>query len=64
MAEMRTCDLASVMAECRWATAARAAGLGRVLLGLAEFGHGGGQGDELGDERDGHQRSVAGQVPG
>jgi hypothetical protein len=52
------------MAECRWATAARAAGLGRVLLGLAEFGHGGGQGDELGDERDGHQRSVAGQVPG
>ena len=38
--------------------------LGRVLLGLAQFGDGGGQGNELGHERDGHQRVVARQVPG
>ena len=38
--------------------------LGGVLLGLAQLGDGGGQGDELGHERDGHQRVVAGQVPG
>jgi len=38
--------------------------LGSMLLGLAKLGDGSGQGDELGHERDGHQRVVASEVPG
>jgi hypothetical protein len=38
--------------------------LGGVLLGLAQFGDGGGQRDELGYQGDGHEGVVAGQVPG
>jgi hypothetical protein len=38
--------------------------LGGVLLGLAQLGDGGGQGDELGHERDGQQRVVAYEIPG
>jgi len=38
--------------------------LGRVLLCLPKLGHRSGQGDELGHERDSHQRGVAGQIPG
>jgi hypothetical protein len=38
--------------------------LGCVLLGLAQFGDGGGESDELGHECDGQERVVAGQVPG
>ena len=37
--------------------------LGGMLLGLAQLGNGGDQGDELGHERDGQQRVVAGEVP-
>jgi len=33
-----------------------------MLLGPAQFGDGGGQGDELGYERDGHERVVAGEI--
>jgi hypothetical protein len=38
--------------------------LGRMLLCLPELGHGGREVDELGDERDGHQRGIAGQISG
>ena len=37
--------------------------LGGVLLSLAQLGDGGGQGDELGHEREGHQRVVACEIP-
>jgi len=33
--------------------------LGGVLLGLAQLGDGGGQGDKLSHKRDSHQRVVA-----
>jgi len=39
-------------------------GLCRVLLGLAQFGHGGGEGGQVGDERDRGERAVAGDVVG
>jgi hypothetical protein len=35
-----------------------------MFLRLPELGHCGGQGDELGHERNGHQRVVAGEIPG
>jgi hypothetical protein len=38
--------------------------LGGMLLGLAQIHDRGGQGNELGHERDGHQRVVTGQVTG
>jgi hypothetical protein len=38
--------------------------LGGMLLGLAQLGDGGGQGNELGHERDGQERVVASEVPG
>jgi hypothetical protein len=38
--------------------------LRRVLLCLTELGYCGGQGNELGHERDSHQHCVSGQVPG
>jgi len=37
-------------------------GLGGVLLGVAQFGDGFGEGGQPGDEHQGHKRRVAGEV--
>lgn len=64
MAELRY--LGACPRDSRMQVGSRVAGRGRlsgVLLGVAQLGDGDGQGNELGHERDGHKRVVAGEVP-